>query len=210
MASIPTQPNAIRPTAFEQELKKIDEGLLQFIPKTVTIMVNGTSLKQPQIDSTIQGFIKAFKAVDAAKQAYADAVNGRKAISLQARTFYKGLKAAIKQLLGPQSPQLSSFGIPMDKPRKATNQTRTVAQGKAAQTRAVRGTKGKKQRLAVKVVGEPSVTFGADGQLQVGPRAVNLPAASDSTAPAPESNPAPTPAPAGSGSGTPNSGTGAA
>lgn len=209
MASIPTQPSAIHPTKFELEVQQMDQGVQQNLPKTSSLIVNATAMKQPNIDALLQSWLKVFRAVDAAKQTYRDAVNTRKAMALDARTTYKALKAALKLFFGPRSPLLSSFGIAADKPRTTTAKQQMVAAAKRAQTRAVRGTKGKAQRAAIKVVGEPSVSISSGGEVQVGAPPVNVAAigaASSVVTPSTGGAAAPSSTPAGSdaGSATPS------
>ncbi len=202
MATTTTQPKAVAPGAFEAQLTKMDEGVQANLPAGTTLTLNGAAVKQPAIDTTLQGWITIFKAVDTAKAAYKDAVNARLAITVAARTYYKALKAAIKLQFGAQSPLLASFGITADKPHVATTQQKMVAAAKRAQTRTVRGTKGKKQKAAVTVVGNPPVTVPSIGALQIAPPPVNI-ASADGTSSAPTSTPAP--AGSGAGSGTPSS-----
>ncbi|MHB8417326.1 MAG: hypothetical protein ACYDCL_04570, partial [Myxococcales bacterium] len=113
--------------------------------------------------------------------------------------YYKEVKAAIKSYFGSRSAILSSFGIAPDKALSTTSAKKLVAAAKRSQTRTVRGTLGKKQKLKVTVVGEPPVTIATDGKVAAGAPPVNLPAASNT----PAAPAAPAPAGSGSGGGTP-------
>jgi hypothetical protein len=208
MASITTQPKAVAPAAFEQQLIKMDNGVQTALPAGTALTINGTSVKQAAIDTQLQSWITTFKEVDSAKATYQNAVAARLAITVAARAYYKALKAVIKSYFGGQSAQLAAFGIGMDKPVATTTQQKMVAAAKRSQTRAVRGTTGKKAKLAITVVGNPPVTVPSKGDIEVGAPPINLPAASSSTTPSSTSNapaitaaPTTNPAPAGSGSG---------
>jgi hypothetical protein len=192
MALTITQPKAVAPSAFEAQLAKMDEGVQANIPAGTSLLVNGTSVKQSAIDSTLQNWITIFKAVDTAKAAYQEAVTARLAITVAAKTYFKSLKAAIKQYFGAQSAQLASFGIATDKPASTTAQQKVVASAKRLQTRTVRGTKGKVQKLAITVVGNPAVTLPSTGKLQASPPPVNIGSSTPSSTPA--STPSSTPA----------------
>jgi hypothetical protein len=207
MALTITQPKAVAPSAFEAQLVKMDEGIDANLPAGTSLTINGTVVKQAAIDTQLQNWIAVFKAVDTAKATYQAAVTARVAITVAAMTYYKALKAAIKLQFGAQSPLLASFGITADKPASTTTQQKMVAVAKRAQTRQVRGTTGKKAKLAITVVGNPPITVPSTGKLEISPPPVNLPAASSTpsstTSSAPASTAAPTtnPVPAGSGSG---------
>jgi hypothetical protein len=208
MALTTTQPKAIAPAAFEAELIQMDEGIQTNLPAGTSLTINGTAQKQAVIDTTLQGWITVFKAVDTAQAAYKEAVAARVAITVAARTYYKSLKAVIKQYFGAESTLLPSFGIKPDKAAATTTQQKLVAAAKRAQTRAVRGTTSKKAKLAVTVVGNPPVTVPSTGAQQISPPPVNVggintPSTAASSTPASKAAPAATtPAPAGSGSGS--------
>ncbi|HUB05629.1 MAG TPA: hypothetical protein VMB50_01440 [Myxococcales bacterium] len=214
MATIISQPKSLSPTQFEAELTTMDLGVQKYLPATVSLNLDGSVVKQPAIDTQLQSWLQTFKAVDAARQALQDAVKARLAITVEARQYYKALKAALRQYFGTQSATLSSFGIASDKPLAISSKKMMQAVAKRQQTRDVRGTKGKKQKAAITVVGNPPITLSSDGTLQAGPPPVNLPASSSSTpaAPTPGSVSAPVvnaaPAPAAPGSGGTNGGSG--
>ncbi len=222
-----TQPKGVAPGAFEQQLVKMDQGVQNTLPAGTSLTINGVATKQAAIDTQLQSWITVFQAADTAKAAYQNAVAARVAITAAAKAYYIALKAVIKSYFGPQSSQLASFGIAVEKQTSTSTQTKLVAAMKRQQTRAVRGTTGKKQKASLTVVGNPPVIVPSKGDNTVIPPPVNVgtlgpnlsitaastPAASTSSAsttPASTAAPATTPAPAGSGSGsgTPTSGSG--
>jgi hypothetical protein len=214
MATVTTQPKAIAPTKFENQLTTMDNGILKYLPAAASLTLEGTSTKQPAIDTALKGWLQTFNAVEVTKQAYQDAVKARLAITVEARTYYKALVAALKQYFGTQSAMLNNFGITPDKVKTTSTTTKLQAAAKAKQTKAVRGTLSKKQKAAITVVGNPPITLSSDGTLQAGPPPINLPASSSTTpaAPTPGSVSAPVvnaaPAPAAPGSGGTNNGSG--
>ena len=143
MAHLTTKPSAVKPGEAKHEIQMMAEGLSQHFSPAITLMINGTRMTVASLQAACQDDLELHRAADAAKQAYTDAVNTRDANAVSARTRYKALKHAVKLYLGPQSPKLASFGIPMDKARKTDTKTLVVAQGKSQQTREVRGTKSK-------------------------------------------------------------------
>ncbi|MHB8416617.1 MAG: hypothetical protein ACYDCL_00975 [Myxococcales bacterium] len=191
MAAVTTKHTAVSPGEFEHEIEKLDQGLLANLPPTVTLIVAGVPETRATLHATNQKYLDACKAVEAAKQAHLAAVGARNALTVGTRTYHKLVKAALKNYHGPEAQLLGSYGITPDRPIVQTTVQLVQAQAKGQQTRKVRGTRSRKQRQALKVVGDPAVTFHSDGTMEVGNRPVNLPA----TAPAPA---APSPAPEGS------------
>jgi hypothetical protein len=225
MGLITSLPKNVAPGAFEAELVALDEGVQSTLPAGTALTINGVATKQAAIDTQLQSWITVFKAADAAKAAYQNAVAARVAITAAAKAYVKALKAVIKSYFGAQSVQLQAFGIKADKVASTSAQTKLVAAMKRQQTRAVRGTTGKKQKASLTVVGNPPVIVPSKGEntviappVNVGNLGPNLTisAPSSSSAPSstsstPASTAAPaTPAPAGSGSGsgTPSNGSG--
>jgi hypothetical protein len=214
MAATTTQPKAIAPAKFEAALVKMDAGVQQTLPAGTSLNINGVVMKQPAIDTTLQGWIATFKAADQAKAAFQQAVAARVAITVAANTFYKTLKALLKSQFAGNAAALASFGLAVDKPISSSATTKILAVAKRAQTRTVRGTKSKKAAAKITVVGQPPLSVNSDGDLQLGAPPVNLAAASStsssnaSSTPASTAGSSPAAAPAGSGaSGTPGSGT---
>jgi hypothetical protein len=180
MTAILTQPKSVKPAQFENELVQMDQGVLQSLPAGTVLTIDGTAMKQAAIDTQLEGYINTFKAVDAAKAAYEQAVAARLAISVEAKTFYQQLKAVIKAAFASQPAVLATFGLTADKAVATSAKTKLLAVGKRSQTRVVRGTKGKKQAQAINVVGEPSLTLASDGDLQVGAPPLNVPGSTSS------------------------------
>ena len=202
MSATTTQPKSVAPAKFEQELVQMDDGVQQSLPAGTVLTIDGTAMKQAAIDTKLAGYITTFKAVDAAKAAYQEAVAARLAITVEAKTFYKQLKAVIKTYFASQASVLATFGITADKAVASSAKTKLLAVGKRSQTRVVRGTKGKKQAAAINVVGVPPLTLASDGHLQVGAPPLNVPA----TTPASTASSTPSSSPATSSGSTPPSG----
>jgi hypothetical protein len=162
---------------MEAELVQLDEGVVANLPANVTLMLEGKPMTQAAIHATLTSAVATFKLPAAIYEQFKAAVAARLGITVATRSFQKALKAAIKLQFGSQSPLLASFGIPTDKPLSASSTQKVVAAAKRSQTRTVRGTKGKKQKAALTVVGNPPVSVASDGSLTISPPPVNLPAA---------------------------------
>ncbi len=169
-----TQAKAITPAKLEAELVQLEAGLVANVPAGTVFTIGGVTMTQAQIVAQYQDWIGIVKAVDAAKQVYLAAVAARLGITVAARTFNKGLKAVVKEHFGSESAVLASFGIPTDKAVSITSQQHVVAAAKRKQTRTVRGTKGKKQKAALTVVGNPPVAIASDGTTVISPPPINV------------------------------------
>jgi hypothetical protein len=158
MATIMTQPKALRPSAFEAELVKLQEGVKANLPPDVSLAIEGATFEQSAIDAILQRWIATFEAVARAKKAYEAALAARLGITVEARTFEKALKSVLKNHFGTQSPALADFGIAVDKPLTPTPEQKALASARRAQTRLARGTLGKHAKLAIIAGGAPPAT----------------------------------------------------
>jgi hypothetical protein len=174
MANMITKPGSVAPSEFEAEQVKMLEGVQGIFPASASLTIGGAVLTQAAIAAKLQGPIANSKAVTAAYKAFQAAVAVRRAETIESRGFYKQLKAALKVYYGPQAAELASFGIPTDKAIQRTAQQQTVAVAKRRQTRAVRGTKGKKQKAALTVAGNPPIYIASDGTQTINPPPINV------------------------------------
>ncbi|HUB09321.1 MAG TPA: hypothetical protein VMB50_20115 [Myxococcales bacterium] len=197
MASIMSQPKALAPRKFQGQLTTMDLGIQKYLPAAASLNLDGSVVKQPAVDTQLQSWLQTFRAVDTARQALADAVTARLAITVQARQYYKALKDALRHYFGTQSAMLANFGITPDRAVTTSAKTKLQAVAKRRQTRAVRGTLSKKQKAALTVVGAPPINVSSDGSLEVGAPPVNLPASSSTPSGGSNGN---------GGSGTPSAG----
>jgi hypothetical protein len=95
-----------------------------------------------------------------------------------AHTEYAAFKAYLMSKLGKGNPQLTEYGFSLGVAKPRSSGTNVLAQIKAQQTRKVRHTLGRKQKLALSVSG-PSVLLGPDGKpLSVDETAAGTPKAS--------------------------------
>jgi hypothetical protein len=155
MAAMITQARAVTPSALEAELAKLKEGVRAQLPPGVPLAIGGTALAQSAIEAKLARWLEAFEAVAAAKKGYQDAVAARLAITVEARTFEKSLKAVLKQYFGSESPVLEEFGIATDKPFVATREQRLLAAARRTQTRLARGTTGRSRKRLIALAGTP-------------------------------------------------------
>jgi hypothetical protein len=148
------------------------------------ILLDGASTTVDAVVNEFQAFIDNRAAIVAARTAVRNKVAAERAGMAALDALLQAFIAFIRNTLGPTAEALADFGIPLRKqPVPKTAEQKAVAAARRKATRAARGTKGPKAKLAV----HGDIT----AQLVVTP-------ASDAGAPT-----APAPAPAAAPDGTP-------
>jgi ATP-dependent protease HslVU (ClpYQ) ATPase subunit len=143
-------------------------GLTKDLTAKMTLMVGGTSMTQTAILAQLATIQALFANATAAKNASVAAVNAKNAGIQAAKQFMTSLTKAVEMQFGENNPQLTDFGLTLPKAKAVrTAAEKAASSGLALQTRAVRGTMGKKQKLDVTVTGKPGVVI-------VGPTGVPL------------------------------------
>ncbi|MHB8420552.1 MAG: hypothetical protein ACYDCL_20960 [Myxococcales bacterium] len=193
--------------AFRKELTAVANGVGTQLPSTTTINVNGQPQSQSSILAALQAVLALYGNVDAAVQSAKSNRLTLEAALPAAHQYLVALKAALVGLFGKGNPVLEAFGFSASKPRQLTSEQKTARAAKAAATRALRGTGGKRQKAQKTFTGTVQVQTTLSGN-QAG--AGNSPATGSSTTganstPAASGTPSVAGAPA-SGSGTPSSG----
>jgi hypothetical protein len=146
MASLVTQPRGVAVWKFEAELLRLKEGVRTHLLPGLPLMVNGLEVDQAGIEALLGRWLATCEAVVVARKAYDDAVAARLGITVEARTFQKALKEALKQHFGCESPVLESLGIPA--PWVPTPEQKQAAAAKRAHTRAARSSERINRALA--------------------------------------------------------------
>jgi hypothetical protein len=113
------------------------------------IVLDGTSHPRTELLAFIQATLDAIAGVKSARTALAQAVTSQKAAVAQAKAIRTGMKRYLQTKYGPQSPKLQEFGFTPARTPKTPVKTKAAAKVKSAATRQARGTKGKKQKLAI-------------------------------------------------------------
>jgi hypothetical protein len=140
MGNIATKVKSVQPNDLKTELTEVDAGVVNVIPVTTSMTINGSVMTQVQIDAKLKGYLATIQAADAAWQQYQTALAGRRNIQLEAHDFVLHLKKVIIASLGSQNPQLAEFGLPPAKPMAArTAAQNVVTAAKAGLTRKARG-----------------------------------------------------------------------
>jgi hypothetical protein len=121
------------------------------------IVVDGTSYARVDLLARIQAALDAIAGVKSVRTALSQAVANQKTAVAQAKAVRAGMKRYLQTNFGPANPKLQEFGFTPARTAKTKVTVKAEAKVKAAATRQARGTKGKRQRLAVKAT-QPAAT----------------------------------------------------
>ncbi|MHB1845700.1 MAG: hypothetical protein ACYCWW_12810 [Deltaproteobacteria bacterium] len=151
----PTKANG---TTFLSKVNKLDAGIQQNFTPRMSVSVAGAPMQEAAISAKLSAIAKLFTDAMDAKSALAQKVSARKAGLADAKSFVANLEETLKQLFGPKSPVLQSFGIALPKARTPrTAADKAISAARAAQTKGVRGTKGSRQKQDITVEGKPGL-----------------------------------------------------
>jgi uncharacterized glyoxalase superfamily protein PhnB len=160
-----------------------------------SMIVLGSSLSKADVVNKLRAGIALYANVVQTKAAYVAALAARKAGAASTHAFFEAVVANVKQVVGPNNPNLlSTFGLTPPKARAAPSpETMVIAVAKRAATRKARGTLGKVQRSTLSATPAPAV------------QVVGLTALTPATAPVSSEVPAPAAEPTASTVATPKS-----
>ena len=124
----------------------------ELLGPTDKIVVNGVVYTAASVASEAKSYLPIYQAVVDSRADLTVKVQARNAIDGKVRQFVKSLKAAlVSQLTTDKIQLLGNIGLDPPKPRKkATAAANKAKADKAAETRLLRGTKGKNQKKSIK------------------------------------------------------------
>jgi hypothetical protein len=126
------------------------DGLTQNATKIGTLTVGSQPYQAADVAKVLQARITAQKAVIAAEGTLHGAVAAAKTQLASSRALIKAVKQALRIMFSNDVTTLATLGLEPNKEPAPTAATKAAAQVKAKATRTARGTKGKKQALAIK------------------------------------------------------------
>ncbi|MHB8420693.1 MAG: hypothetical protein ACYDCL_21685 [Myxococcales bacterium] len=145
------------PTGLRKSVQQLVFGVSKDIPAGSSVLVAGTQLTQAQILGLLQPVLDAFSAVDDAEKVVKQSRLSLSALLPQVRQFMPNLKDAMIALFGRGNPILKDFGIKDGASRKKTTvEAKAAAKVKGSETRTLRNTQGKVEKLKTKFVGQVS------------------------------------------------------
>ena len=165
-------------------------GVTKDLTAAMSLTVGGVLMTRAAILAKLAGIQALFDDVATTHNAWQAAVKRKDDGAEEGKQFVADLKKAVESQFGPRSARLLDFGLSLPKARAPrTAAEKATSAGLGQQTRKVRGSKGKKQRLAVTVVGKPGVQLlGPDGKPLAGVEGLGAPVAPAQLSGAPSSS----------------------
>ena len=154
----------VKTGALAKELQQMLLGVTKYLPQTSTVVVEKSSLTAAQMANRINGYLQAFADLRDKREQARQQLGVLQQLLPEAHGFYMGLKAALVAFFGRASPELSQFGISVGGRKPLTVEQKAIAHVRAVNTRKVRNTLGRRQRLALGVVNPKVLILGADGK----------------------------------------------
>ena len=144
---------------LELKLEILLDGLKSAFPAGIALKLGGVDTDAATLVHELEAHVKAFRDVrDAATALSAKRVllEGDKPA---AKKLFALVRVALQAQFGPESTELVKYGLkPKRAPRPRTNEQKAVAAAKALKTRELRGTKGSRQKAAIKATGSYDVS----------------------------------------------------
>ena len=134
---------------YQRDLK-ILHGIDTYLVGVQTLTLNGQSFSVAQVRAAVQARVNATQDAEASKSQLRVKLDTRKTADAAARPIVTGLEAYVALTYGKRSQAMTDFGFAVPKQPKKSVETKAQAAQKGQATRKARGTKGKKQREAIK------------------------------------------------------------
>ena len=131
--------------------EKFAAGMQKHFPAGSSLVVEGVLLTLAAIGTKLTGFALLRSDVDTARAALEAKFAVETAQATAMRAFFNALKRIVRGMFGNQPDVMADFGLQPNKPRAPlTVEQKAAAAAKRTATRAARGTKGSKAKLAIR------------------------------------------------------------
>jgi hypothetical protein len=146
--------------SIQTQLEDLDAGMKAGLPSGVTLPVNGQMLDGTAISTLLEQALAPFAAVEAARVNYEQSLTVRNASAPSSQRLLKNVLLAVEAYCNGDATKLAQFGIASPKEKRQLTSEELVARAqKAAETRKLRGTLGKRQKESIKSQSDVSVTI---------------------------------------------------
>jgi hypothetical protein len=152
-------------TGFEKRARQMRDGLQKHLPANTTLVIKGVPYTQAQLVQAMQEAEKLYVRVRDARTALRQALLDRQAKVRPLSELHADLAMSLRGYFGRSGHQLADHGVRTGARPARPVPAKALAQAKARLTRAARHTMGRKQRLAIKAPGTPSlIVFDPEGK----------------------------------------------
>jgi hypothetical protein len=131
--------------------EKLAAGAQKHLSGMPQLILESGTLTPAQVQTQLQGFANLRSRVTGAQAAVQAALADEKSKAPAMRAFFNAFIGFVRAAFGNSPDVLADFGLAPKKARKTpTAEQKAAAVAKRKSTREARGTKGKKQKLAIK------------------------------------------------------------
>lgn len=123
-------------------------GIQKHYANAPALSLDGTSVPTTEVLATLQGAVTAIDGATVAETAFHQAVAAQHAAVVKAEATLSGLQTLVDAQFGTKG--RPDFGFPVTTRKTPDEATKAQAVAKRAATRAARGTKGPRQKAAIK------------------------------------------------------------
>jgi hypothetical protein len=154
----------VKTGAFEEKLQEMELGVSKYLPPNSTLVVERNPMTAAQMADRLKVYLQSYADLRDKKEQARQQLGALHQQLPEAHAFYMGLKAALVAFFGRGSPELSQFGISVGGRKPLTSEQKAIAHARALETRKVRHTLGRKQRLVQGAAIPKVLILGADGK----------------------------------------------
>jgi hypothetical protein len=145
-------------------LQQAKSGAEKYLPQNAALELSGTETTVAQVVADFAAVLTKYADIRDAKAALAQKRQLLQSALQGSHEEYVAFKSYLEAKLGKGNPQLAEYGFTFGARKPSSSGTNVLASIKAQQTRKVRHTLGRKQKLALSVPTGPSVLLGPDGK----------------------------------------------
>jgi len=149
---------ATPPKGFRLQVLLMLQGVQAVLPAGSVVSTASGPLTQAAMVSQLQSVMQAYQAVDDDRVTLKQSLQQVTGQLPGWREQYAQLKATIIAFFGASSPQLGKFGLKPKSKKVLTTAQKMARDARSKQTRVLRGTKGKKAKLAIQYTGPIEVS----------------------------------------------------
>lgn len=158
--------NAVQPTAsitgvangnntgtkidLQTSYQSLVSGLLTSYQPTDVFPIKSGTLTRDDVIGQLQAYVKAAENTKASNKTWRAHVQAERAVQLQISPTRQGVRSILEARYGKGGVELLTFGFAPRKPTKKTVATKMAAVEKSTATREARGTRGSRQKKAIK------------------------------------------------------------
>ncbi len=133
-------------------------GLLAFYQPGDKFDLKSGVMTRDELVAELERYIAAAEETKASQAVWRNDVQAERAVELSVRPLRQGVRGILAAKFGRDGAQLLQFGFSPSKKPKKTVASKSAAVAKSGETRKLRGTKGKKAKLAIKAGNAPTPT----------------------------------------------------